>query len=102
MKNLLSLIWILCLSYSAFGQAGKMQEETILTGYVQKINGTDFRYNSSIPSAEECLLLRATQEKAFMEWETALVPDKLNSKYPFTCYLSGEILWPALYSCSRF
>ncbi len=37
MKNLLSVIWILCLSYSVLGQAGQMQEETILSGYEQKI-----------------------------------------------------------------
>ena len=89
MKNLLSLIWILCLSYSASGQAGKMQEETILTGYVQKIKGSDFRYNSSIPSAEECLILRATEENAFMEWETAILPDKVNSQYATFVWLAG-------------
>jgi len=89
MKNLLSLIWILCLSYTVLGQAGEMNEETILNGYVQKINGSDFRYHSSIPSAEECLILRAGEDDAFMEWETAVLPDNLNSPYATFVWLAG-------------
>ncbi len=89
MKNLLSIICILFLSYSISGQAPEWPQETILSGYARKISGTDFRYHSSIPSAEECMLLRATQEKAFMEWETAPVPDELNSQYARFVWLAG-------------
>ena len=64
MKNLLSIICILCLSYSISGQAPEWPQETILSGYARKINGTDFRYHSSIPSAEECMLLRANAGKS--------------------------------------
>jgi alpha-mannosidase len=89
MKNLLSIICILCLSYYVSGQAPEWPQETILSGYARKVSGTDFRYHSSIPSAEECMLLRATQEKAFMEWETAPVPDELNSQYASFVWLAG-------------
>ena len=46
----------------------------IVNGFGKKISGDDFIYHSSLPMAKECLLIRATDGKSSMEWQTAAAP----------------------------
>ena len=45
-----------------------------VNGYSGKIAGTDYEYPSCIPNLRESLLIRATDGKDFLEWETDAVP----------------------------
>lgn len=48
---------------------------TLVNGFVRKLSGTDLSYHSSIPTATEALLARATDGTSAVEWETAPAPE---------------------------
>lgn len=56
-------------------------DDHMINGYATKISGMDFEYTSCIPGQRESLLLRATNGKDFMEWETDPVPTAVKEKY---------------------
>jgi alpha-mannosidase len=62
---------------------------TILNGYASRISGQDFWYHSSIQSARECLLIRATDGTSSMEWSTDPVPAQISTPYVSIVWLAG-------------
>ncbi len=56
-------------------------DDFLINGYAKKLSGLDFEYHSCIPGLRESLLLRATSGTDFIEWETEVVPSKINEKY---------------------
>ena len=77
-----------------FAQSQTSDTENILNGFGKKINGQDFTYQSSIPVAKECLLVRATNGKSTMEWETAPVPSNIQGEYVTFAWLAGLRISP--------
>lgn len=56
-------------------------EDLLLSGYSQRISGTNFIYATAIPDVNETMIVRATDGNWSMEWETALVPENISSEY---------------------
>lgn len=86
--SLLRFIFLLS-STVVVAQTQTLDTETILNGYEKKIEGQDFSYQSSIPVAKECLLVRATNGKSAMEWETVSVPSNIKGEYVTFAWLAG-------------
>ncbi|MBK8052036.1 MAG: glycosyl hydrolase family 38 [Saprospiraceae bacterium] len=77
------------LFYTIHGQLPADVKNTILVnGFVKKTDGLDFSYNSSIPVAKECMLIRAYDGKSTMEWETAPAPSSVGKDVTFV-WLAG-------------
>ncbi len=55
-------------------QDSNIKEWPIFNGYHSTLSGFDFTYYSSIPSAKESLLIRATDGLSAMEWLTSEIP----------------------------
>ena len=86
--KIMSLILTL-VCVSLFAQFPEGENTTLVNGFNQKITGDDFSYHSSIPVARECILIRATDGNSSMEWETAPVPQKLDSEFVTFAWLAG-------------
>ena len=56
-------------------------DDQLINGYARKVSGLDFEYHSFIPGLRESILVRATNGKDGMEWETDPVPASIESKY---------------------
>ncbi|MCB0556731.1 MAG: hypothetical protein KDD02_24510, partial [Phaeodactylibacter sp.] len=65
-------------------------DELILQGYQQKLSGVEYDYNSTIPGITKALLVRATNGKEFMEWETETVPATINQPYVTFIWVAGQ------------
>ncbi len=89
MRKLIFLFLQLVISAALFAQATVNQNTTLVNGFGKKISGDDFIYHSSIPVARESLLIRATDGKSTMVWETAPVPAKLNTGTVTFSWLAG-------------
>ncbi len=64
-----------------FAQFFFTPHDHLVNGYAAKISGMDFEYTSCIPGQRECMLLRATNGKDFMEWETDPSPAAIKEKF---------------------
>jgi len=73
-------IFLFC-GNSIFSQSLFTPDDHMINGYSEKISGNDFEYTSCIPGQRECMLLRATGGKDFMEWETDPSPAGIKEKY---------------------
>ena len=51
-----------------------LAQEEYLQGYESTISGNNFSYHSPLPDVGQCLLVRATNEYAPIEWQTEIVP----------------------------
>ncbi len=71
------------------GQDFINSNETLLTGFSEKISGNDFNYSSTIPGYEDCMLVRASTGKLVMEWKTEPVPENFKQKEAIFLWLSG-------------
>ena len=81
-KFTLSLLASLLFSLNAlYAQSFFTADDHLINGYADKITGLDFEYASCIPGLRESILLRATNGKDFMEWETAPAPSGITQKY---------------------
>ncbi|MCD6354531.1 MAG: hypothetical protein J7L95_03190 [Prolixibacteraceae bacterium] len=86
--KILSLILTL-FTVGAFAQVPQLGNSEIVNGYSQKIAGNNFSYTSSIPGVKECLLIRATNGKSTMEWETAPAPKTIKGNFVTFVWLAG-------------
>ncbi|NQU54888.1 MAG: glycosyl hydrolase family 38, partial [Bacteroidetes bacterium] len=77
------------ISSGIFAQSQISLSKSIINGYAKKIEGSDFNYHSSIPVANECLIVRATTGKFSMEWETASVPSNIKDEFVTFAWLAG-------------
>lgn len=89
MKIRLMTLCILTTFISAFAQTPSFDDTRIINGFEKKITGEDFSYHSSIPPVKESLLIRATDGKSVMEWETGKVPEKIEQEYVTFVWLAG-------------
>ncbi len=76
-------------AFGSFSQTPEFENTLIVNGFAQKLSGNDFNYHSSVPAVKECLLIRATNGKSAMEWETGPVPAKIESDYVTFVWLAG-------------
>jgi alpha-mannosidase len=60
-----------------------------LAGYGRSLAGETIRYHSSHPRANSALIVRADESARSMEWETAVVPDSLDSPRVTFAWLAG-------------
>ncbi|HSO78147.1 MAG TPA: hypothetical protein VLQ76_06225, partial [Bacteroidales bacterium] len=83
MKRTLFILAVLFCTSSPFllSQSFFTSEDHMINGYAKKTSGLDFEYHSCIPGLRESILIRATNGKDFMEWETDPVPGTINEKY---------------------
>lgn len=70
----------------------------IRNGYKNKVSGQDFSYHSSIPSAKECMLIRAVDGNSFLEWETETIESDPHSEFLTFAWLAGIGSSPGLAS----
>ncbi|HLO92244.1 MAG TPA: glycoside hydrolase family 38 C-terminal domain-containing protein [Lentimicrobium sp.] len=82
-----SLIFIL--PKDVFSQLVITRNDTLVSGYLNKISGDDYSYHSSIPTVTESLIVRSTDGKYKMEWETDTVTEKSNAKFITFVWLTG-------------
>ena len=81
-NNFLFLVAIFLLTMNGLSaQSFITADDHRVNGYANKISGLDFEYHSCIPGLHESMLLRATNGKDFMEWETDPVPLGISQKY---------------------
>lgn len=66
---ILFLLPFLIFSQNLMSESGK-----VLNGFVKKIEGVDSNSQSSVPFANKSLIVRASDGKSYMEWETAPAP----------------------------
>ena len=81
MKKIFVIAALTIFSTFASGQSYFTPEDHILNGYAGKVSGLDFEYHSCIPGLRESILVRATNGRDMMEWETGKVPDRIKEKY---------------------
>jgi hypothetical protein len=81
MKRIAIIFFIIALGTLLKAQSFLTPDDFLINGYAKKISGLDFDYHSCIPGLRESLLLRATSGKDFIEWETEVVPSKIDKKY---------------------
>ncbi len=63
--------------------------DIILQGYDKKISGNDFRYNSTVPDINDCMLVRALSGKQSMVWQTEAIPASFEGEYATFVWLAG-------------
>ena len=73
------ILTILCTGI--FAQSPSIENTQIVNGFATKISGSDFSYHSSVPTVKKCLLIRATNGKSSMEWQTEPIPEKIKTDY---------------------
>ena len=98
MKSKLFMLLQLTLVSALFAQVEPLHNTTIVNGYANKITGVDFRYHSSINIAKECMLIRATTGNSSMEWQTAPLPENLDTEVVSFIWLAGLGSSPGLAS----
>jgi hypothetical protein len=81
MNKIILLLSILLAANTLMAQSFFTPDDHLVNGYAAKISGVDFDYTSCIPGLRESILLRATNGKDFMEWETDVVPTGVKEKY---------------------
>lgn len=70
----LFLIIVLSCYLQTNAQSFLKPHDKLVNGYASKVSGLDFDYHSCIPGFRDCMLLRATNGKDFMEWTTEPAP----------------------------
>jgi hypothetical protein len=72
-------------------QAGQIQENSPgwLRGYHHKISGEEIQYNSPIPQVNRALLVRATDGKMAIEWQTQTIPENPETENVTFVWLAG-------------
>ena len=98
MRSILLTLLQSALFSALFAQVQPLQNTAIVNGYARKTDGVDFRYHSSINVAKESMLIRATTGNSSMEWQTAPVPDDLESEFVGFIWLAGLGSSPGLAS----
>ncbi len=83
MKRTILILTVLLCTPSPFlrSQSFFTPDDHIINGYAKKTAGLDFEYHSCIPGLRESILIRATNGKDFMEWDTEPVPESIKEKY---------------------
>lgn len=89
MKTTILTSLLIFFTFGVFAQTPGFANTTVINGYSGTISGNDFSYTSSIPAVKACLLIRATNGKSTMEWETAVVPKKIKSDFVTFVWLAG-------------
>lgn len=89
MKVYTLLLLFLILTDIVSAQMPDLDNTQIVNGFGKKISGSDFLYHSSLPMAKECLLIRATDGKSSMEWQTAAAPAKIDKESVTFIWLAG-------------
>ena len=85
--SLIALVFVLPIS--AFSQGFITSDDFLVNGFGNKISGDDFLYHSSISGIENALIIRATDGKYAMEWQTEKVPENVTEKYVTFMWLAG-------------
>jgi hypothetical protein len=82
MRRLVLMFAILIISSGSINaQSFLAPDDYLINGYSKKLAGLDYDYHSCIPGLRESMLLRATNGKDFIEWETGPVPSKIGGRY---------------------
>lgn len=83
MKKLLVIMALLLTAFAgaAAGQSFFTDDDHLVNGFSRKVSGLDFEYHSCIPGLRSSILIRATNGKDLVEWETAAVPAGVSRKY---------------------
>ena len=64
-------------------------DDLVLSGFEQKISGSDFEYHSSIPNIRKAMIVRAINGKQSAEWLSESVPEKIKTDYVTFVWLVG-------------
>jgi len=83
------LVSILLAGNTSIAQSFFTPGDHLVNGYANKISGQDFEYPTCIPGQRECMLLRATSGKDFMEWDTDPVPSGIKQKYATLVWIAA-------------
>ncbi len=89
MRKLKLFIGLILLSLAGFSQTLITPDDHLVNGFDRKVSGDDFSYHSSISGVEKSLIIRATNGKYSMEWQTEKVPSGLKEKYVTFAWLAG-------------
>ena len=89
MKTRLLIFIQFCFLIMVHAQPPGVDLSHFINGFERKVSGTDFSYHSSIPEVKESLIIRATDGKSVMEWETAPVKIQPGAKTVTVVWLAG-------------
>jgi hypothetical protein len=78
---IIALSIFLLTANAIMAQAFFTPDDHLINGYAGRISGLDFEYTSCIPGQRGSMLVRATNGKDSMEWETDAVPSGIRQKY---------------------
>lgn len=78
---LFSFILLALAAFPTAAQSLFTPADYLINGYAGKKGGLDFEYHSCIPGLRQSLLMRATNGKDFVEWETEAVPAGIKTSY---------------------
>jgi hypothetical protein len=85
--SLLFLVFLL--NFPVFSQNLISSDDHLVNGFDQKISGDDFSYHSSISGIDKSLIIRASDGKYSMEWQTEKIPATIKEKYVTLVWLAG-------------
>lgn len=90
LPTLISLLLLVSQIAAAGASPAKIASDNLwLAGYNRSLAGETIRYHSSHPRANSALIVRADDSASAIEWETATVPDSLNSSHVTFAWLAG-------------
>lgn len=87
-RYLLIVFGLFALCFQAESQIFN-ERDCLINGYASKISGDDYIYHSSVPQAEESMIVRATDGNYSMEWITDTIPQNVNEKFISISWLAG-------------
>lgn len=89
MNKLFALICLILFSAAGMAQEVITSDDHLVNGFEKKLSGDDITYHSPIPSVDKAMLVRSTNGRYTMEWQTEKIPSTVKEKYVTIAWLAG-------------
>lgn len=90
-KNILLIVLFISCIFNVLGKdveyVGK--DDMVVQGYMKSCFGTTMNYYSHLGNNKECLIIRAKEGMNSIEWDTDILPKKINNKYLTIVWIAG-------------
>lgn len=91
-KGFCILMLILLPFFKGFATADNIpieKNDLLVQGFAKKISGTDIRFHSHLPYANEAMIVRTLDGSQTMEWESDIIPADIKNKNISLVWISG-------------
>ena len=89
MRKIRLLTSLVLLTLCGFSQNLITTGDFLVNGFDRKVSGDDFSYHSSVSGVEKSLIIRATDGKYVMEWQSEKIPAAVKEKFITLVWLAG-------------